>query len=269
MGLTSFVPYVRQKSCRYGEMLFNLHDMYVGRSLDLYGEFSEGEVDVFRQVVQPGQTVLDIGANIGCHSLFLARQVGPGGSVLAFEPQRLVFQMLCANLALNSIPNVFCYQAAAGTQPGQLLVPLADFYHENNLGGMGLGGHGFGEPVPVLTIDGLNLPACHLIKIDVEGMEEQVLRGAVQTLSRFKPILYVENDREDKSASLIRYLATLDYAMYWHCPPLYNRDNYAGNPQNVFGSIVSKNMLCVHRSIPTKIAGIPEVQVPPAQTSPL
>ena len=88
-------------------MLYNEHDIYIGRSLDLYGEFSEGECDVFRQLIQPGWTVLELGANIGSHTVFLAKRVGPSGRVIAFEPQRIVFQTLCANIALNNLLNVF------------------------------------------------------------------------------------------------------------------------------------------------------------------
>ena len=96
-----FPPFNRSAECRYGTLLFNQNDRFIGKSLELYGEYSEGEIDLFRQVVQPGTIVLEIGANIGTHTLFFARQVGHDGLVIAFEPQRLVFQCLCANMALN------------------------------------------------------------------------------------------------------------------------------------------------------------------------
>src|SRR5258707_14359705 len=107
------------KACRYGHMLYNIHDVYVGRSLDLYGEFSEGEVGLFRQLVKPGDLVLDVGANIGTHTLFFSQRIGATGRVLAFEPQRIVFQTLCANLAINSATNVWCYPHAVGGEPGE------------------------------------------------------------------------------------------------------------------------------------------------------
>ena len=83
MTASVFPPFNRLKVCRYGQMLFNVNDRYIGRSLDLYGEYSEGEVALFRQIVWPGDVVVDVGAHVGAHTLFFARQVGPAGRVLA------------------------------------------------------------------------------------------------------------------------------------------------------------------------------------------
>ncbi len=140
-----FVAFNHVKTCRYGTMVFNAFDRYVGRSLDLYGEFSEGEVEMFRQLVRPGDTVLDIGANIGAHTLFFARHVGPSGSVVAVEPQRVVFQTLCANLALNSVTNVWCLPCAAGAEPGETTVPHRNYAQSGNFGGVEVGGAAEGE----------------------------------------------------------------------------------------------------------------------------
>jgi FkbM family methyltransferase len=260
--VNTFEPFNRLKQCRHGLLLYNIHDMYIGRSLDLYGEFSEGEIELFGQFLKPGMVAVEVGANIGAHTVFLAQAVGPPGQVLAFEPQRVVFQTLCANMALNSIPNVQAFHAAVGQAAGEIVVPVLDYRQEHNFGGLGLGGHAYGERVPLMTLDSLQLPACHLLKVDVEGMEQPVLEGARETIGRLKPILYVENDRRDKAASLIRYIDGLDYHMYWHSPPLFNPNNHAGNAQNVFGSIVSINMLCCPKSLPQQIIGATKVEVP-------
>ena len=67
----------------------------------------------------------------------------------------------------------------------------------------------------------------------------------------------------NKSAALVRIIDDLGYAMYWHVPPLFNPNNYFGNPINVFGDTVSMNMLCVHRSVPLSVEGSRRVKVPP------
>ncbi|MBD2181524.1 FkbM family methyltransferase [Aerosakkonema funiforme] len=252
----------RLKKCRHGVFLYNINDTYIGRSLDLYGEYCEGEIVLFKQFVQPGNLVLDIGANIGVHTVFFAEAVGAQGTVMAFEPQRIIFQNLCANLALNSITNTYCYNVALGDAIGSVKVPVLDYNRANNFGGIELGSHIEGELVQVITVDSLNLPYCRLIKLDVEGMELQVLQGAVNTINRLKPILYVENDRLEKALSLLSYLHSLGYKMYWHITPLYNPNNYFQNAENIFGDIVSMNILCLHSSSSLTVSGLQPVEIP-------
>jgi FkbM family methyltransferase len=260
--LDSFPAIYRQKACRYGQMLYPIHDQYIGQSLELYGEYSEGEVEVFRQIVQPGDLVIEVGANIGAHTVFLAGQVGPAGRVMAFEPQRLLFHALCANVALNNLTNVRCVLAAVSDRPGTVHVPQFDLTKDNNYGNMRVEDFDFGETVEAMTLDGLDVSGCHFLKIDVEGMEEKVLRGGEGLINRSKPVLYVENDVEEKSDSLIRFIDSLGYEMYWHRPAYYNRDNFLGNPTNVFPNQGSMNMLCVHTSMPHNLVGLPRVVMP-------
>ena len=246
--LDQAIPFNKIKSCRHGVVCYNQNDMYIGKSFDLYGEFSEEEISLFRLLVKDKDVVLDIGANIGPHTLFLAKAVGPNGQVHAFEPQRIIFQTLCANMALNHITNAFCYNIALGEHSGTVFVPQVRPWEKFNFGGLSLGNYQLGEVVDVKTIDGLNLSKCNFIKIDTEGMELDVLMGASNTIKTLQPILYVENDRKDKSAALTKYIDSLGYDMYWHKPPLYNPENFFNNPENVFGDIVSLNMICLPRS---------------------
>ncbi|HWB10621.1 MAG TPA: FkbM family methyltransferase [Pirellulales bacterium] len=246
----------KTKLCRYGEMIYRPNDVYIGRSLDLYGEFSEQEVQLFRAVVQPGQTVLDVGANIGAHSVALARLVTVTGKVMAFEPQRGLFYALCGNVAQNNLRQVRCYLAAVGETAGTIAVPELDGDMQANYGGIGLA-DGLGsvptEPVPLMRIDDLQLSACHFIKVDVEGMEERVLRGAAETIRRFRPLLYVEDDRPDRSEDLRAFLFELGYELYVHRPELYNPANFAGHRENVFGRIVSLNLFGHPCDLPSPI----------------
>jgi FkbM family methyltransferase len=259
--LIEFPPFNQLADCRYGKMLFNRNDRYIGKSLNLYGEYSEGEIDVFRQIVKPGSLVVEVGANIGTHTLFFARQVGLEGAVVAFEPQRVVFQSLCANMALNSVTNVQCFHKAVGAEQGEILVPSLNPMREENYGGLSVEGSQQGEPTPMVTVDSLNLDRCTLLKVDVEGMERQVLAGAAKTITKCRPILYVENDRREKAAELVHFIDEFEYAMYWHLPPLFNPDNFLHNPTNVFGNTVSINMVCIHKSIPHTLDGFRPVQL--------
>ncbi|MBX9677301.1 MAG: FkbM family methyltransferase [Gemmataceae bacterium] len=239
-----------------------MNDMYVGQSLHHYGEFSQGEVNVFDQIVQEGDVVVEAGAHMGAHSLFLAKKVGPRGLLLAFEPQRLQFQLLCANMALNSIIGAICQQAALGAERGSLIVPVADPTRVANFGGLKIEGHESGDPVPLLQLDSFPLQRCKLLKVDVEGMEKQVLEGAKGIIQRHWPALYVENDRRDKSEALIRFIDALGYDMYWHRPPLFNPENFANNPVNIFADLVSANLLCLPKHAAQNMTGFRKVLLP-------
>lgn len=238
---------------RPGLMLLPRHDRYIGRALELYGEYSPGEAELFRRLVRPGQVVVEAGANVGAHTLALSALVGDDGRVVAFEMQRVLYQVLCANLALNGRTNVHGHLAVAGAAPGWTRVPRLDYHREGNFGGIAPGGPGDGERVPVVTIDSLDLTTCHLIKADVEGTELDVLRGADATIRRHRPLLYVENDRPERSTPLIAHLRDLGYDLYGHRPPLFDPGNFYRNAENVFPGLVSNNILGVPRDFPRSL----------------
>ena len=247
--------HLRLRRCCYGLMLYNLMDIYIGRSLDIYGEYCEEEARVYRRLLDRGQVVVDAGANIGCHTVLFASTVGPTGRVFAFEPQRVAFQMLCANLACNELWNVEAWPVGLGSSDGRLVAPPISYDSEGNFGDLSLSQDGPGEEVAVTTIDNLGLDACHLIKIDVQGMEREVLLGAAETKKNHRPLLYVENDLREKSKALIGQIFEMDYRLYWHVPRLYNPDNYRGEKRNVFGDTVNVNMLCLPREDGRQIEG--------------
>jgi len=230
--------------CRYGRMVYPAGDKYVGGSLALYGEFSEGEAAVFKRLVKEGDLVVEAGANLGTHTVLLARLAGPKGAVLAFEPQPMLHQALCANLALNSITNVMAERCGLGNRAQTLHIPVVDYGSKDNFGGIGLDLVEEGEPVQVRRLDSYGLGACSFIKIDVEGMERQVLEGASGTIQALRPMMYIENDRRGNSPELIELLRAMGYALWWHVTPLFRPDNFAGNKDNVFGGVASINMLC-------------------------
>lgn len=257
---------------RHGMVLFNRNDTVVGRSIATYGEYFESEVEVFRRMVRPAAHVADIGANIGTHTLALAAIVGAAGWVYAFEPQRLVFQTLCANVALNSLENVDCEPLALADRAGQIAVEELDPHASNNFGGLPLGSSAANRSVRTLTLDAyLGGRRLDFAKIDIQGMEEACLRGARDTLRQHRTVLYVENDQPEKSPALLAYLHGIDYATYWHLPPFFNPANMAGTAEIIHpvGYIDTDgpfllcngfaiNMLCVPRSLGARINGLLE-----------
>jgi len=247
--------------CRHGLMLYNVNDTHVGRSLSIYGEWCEPEVEIFSQILRKGDVAIDVGANIGAHTVPMAKLVGAKGTIIAFEPQRVVFQTLCANIAHNSLANVFCYQSAIGDQPGTILVPPLDPNAKNNFGAFTVSGFQQGEPVGMIRLDDLPIRACRLIKIDVEGMELSVLRGAEQLIRGCMPVLYVENNRPAQSRELIRFIHLLGYDLYWHDPPLFNPNNFFKSAEDIFAGERAQNMLCWPHQGHMTVQGLRRVEV--------
>jgi FkbM family methyltransferase len=226
-------------------MIYPPKDQFVGRSLLLYGEFSEGEAAFFRQVVHGGDVVVEVGANLGTHTVALARFAGRTGALLAFEPQPMLYQILCANLALNNVTNVRAEKCGLGSRSHTLFIPPLDYAGNHNFGSLSLELVDAGEPVQVKRLDSYGLPKCAFIKMDVEGMEQQALEGAANTIGATRPLMYVENDRQAKSHDLIQLLLAMEYTLWWHLTRLFNPDNIARNRTNVFPISVSINMFCV------------------------
>ena len=245
---------------RHGTFVVNRNDTYIGRAMIEYGECIELEWVFLQQFAGENDIVIDVGANIGTHTVNFAKAVGPSGRVVAIEPQPVIFQTLCANLALNSLTNTDAVHCGCGNVASLVRIPPYNYAVEGNFGGISLTESADGVEVEVRKLDDLfHLPRLKLIKIDVEGMEADVIDGARRVIETFHPVLYVENDRQNKSKDLIELIANLGYRTWWHLPPLYNSNNYFGNTENIYKNIVSINMLCVHSSVKVNVGGLREV----------
>jgi len=224
------VPFTIIVPTAYGQMLVNRHDINQTGALVKTGlAVDHNDIALLTQVLQllgTDLTVLDIGANFGAFALAFAQCVGARGRVHAFEPQRVLFHMLAGSVALNSLTNVFCHHLALGDREGRLEIPQFDYSQPLNFGSIEFTaeqrepltqrrGHdpARAEYVALMPIDRLALPQVHLMKIDAEGMELQVLAGAAETLRRCRPVLYVEFLKSDKAA-LRQFVAAHNYDVH-------------------------------------------------------
>ena len=126
----------------YGNMIFPRNDMVVGRSLPLYGEWSEGENIVMSQFVNNGDSVIDIGANIGTTAISLSRSVGESGNVFAFEPQQIISQCLSANVLLNNIKNIEVYTLAVSSKSGWVYLDTDELSMKGRYGSVSIADKG-------------------------------------------------------------------------------------------------------------------------------
>jgi FkbM family methyltransferase len=243
---------------RHGLMLAHTLDKYVGMALIKYGEFAPRELLAFESFVRPGDVVIDGGANQGALALPLSRMVGDSGLVICFEPQRLTFQVLNANMALNCRPNVMTYQLALGAEEGTAHFERLDLTRPQSVGSLAAGSEG--ASVPVVTVDSLGLPRLKLLKLDVEGAERAALRGAAETIARCQPVLYVENDKLEHELGVIDDLLALGYRPFWHLTEMVGFPNWRGDEENVFErdgeQEVNFNLLCLPPGDPFAMAAL-------------
>lgn len=212
----------------HGLMYLLETDTVVSEKLRSTGDFAPDEKVFLSELITQGDTVLDVGANIGNHTRFFSQVVGSSGRVLSFEPQRFLFHILCANVLLGPFRNVWTYRCAVGNELGAVEVPVPNYERPNNYGGFSLSFATTKEAGEITTIDNVNPDNCHLIKIDVEGMELSVLQGAFKTIQRTRPFIYFEDNRPQLREELLKYAhEVLEYRLYRH------RENVFGHHREV------------------------------------
>jgi FkbM family methyltransferase len=248
-------PYCLVQS-RHGWMLANLNDIYMGAAMATYGEASELELAFLVALAHHPGLVVEVGANMGIFTVPLAQALREQGrQLVAFEPQPVIFQQLCANLALNGLMNVTAWPFACGEEQGVVTFPRVDYLKAGNFGGISMSssapaaGNACVQAPCVRLDDMLPRERVGLLKIDVEGFELRVLKGSRALVQRSRPLLYVENDRVDNSHELIEWLWAASYNLWWHTPPLFNPHNFFGVARNLYGRIASFNMLGVPREV--------------------
>ena len=193
------------------------------------GGYEPHMAHLFRLLIRAGGVAIDVGANVGAHTLTLAHLVGPSGRVLAFEPNPVVRHKLVANLNLNGLENVSIFDTALGSMNHKLMlrVPKKDSPEASNPGLASI--WALDSPhdlVEVIVrpfddvVEELSLQHIDLVKIDVQGFEEPVLRGMRSSLSRFSPIVVFEYEdwawsKSNSQWHLVKSLFdSLDYVLW-------------------------------------------------------
>ena len=184
----------------YGKFVLNRHCAYQAEALIKTGyPHIEEELAKILSIVRSlpeGSVIVDAGANIGLVSIPVALEVkAKGGVVHAFEVQRMMFYALCGSAALNDLGNLYVYHQALGASAGKVNAGQPDYGIPQDFGLYSLTSPTSGairEDVTVVAIDDLGLPRLDFLKIDVEGMEPEVLKGARNAIHDFAPWCWVE-----------------------------------------------------------------------------
>ncbi len=237
--------------------------MCIGQSLARYGEWAEDEIALLSPYLPEGGVALDVGANVGVHSIAFAKRVGPAGHVIAIEGQPAAFTLLAHNIVANGLSGVVtALPLLAGANEalvGHAVTPITDnvgaksFFsdvHGKDIHGNAVSSYALltGRIVNVklalIPLNDLNLDRCDLIKIDVEGMEIDVLNGANALIEKSRPTIYFEH-AVGEIGPAYRLLSSLGYRLFWHVANPYNRLNFKGDTHNIFGGNTELNILAV------------------------
>lgn len=172
----------------------------------------EAELPFVRALLRPGDTFVDVGANIGVYSVIAAVR---GARVLAFEPNRSARETLKANVALNHVEARVQVESCALADFSGVARFTTDLESSNHLE---VDSEATGEVVEVRELDSMVDPGAPvtLIKIDAEGFDEAVLRGARLTLERDRPVLIVETWSGAKSIRRLLGMLEYEFFLYEH-----------------------------------------------------
>lgn len=226
-------------STKYGKMHIIDSDKVVSQSLTLYGEWADDELNLLAQIISPEMCVLDVGAFIGTHSLAFSKFVGNQGKVYSFEPRREIYAILVENLATNECNNVTALNMGLDEKKSILDLPSIDINELVNFGGLALDSD-FCSPnsvtyqVDISTLDGLGIEQIDIIKLDVEGMERNVLNGAIDTITQCRPIIFCECNSLASGNEILAFCQARQYDTYGFLASAYNPNNFNAVKNNIF-----------------------------------
>lgn len=161
------------------------------------GRFSEAHFENLVRIALPADaTALDIGANIGTHTVLLAKHL-TAGHVFAFEPQSLTHAILQSNVVRNALDNVTVYPFAVSDETGRVIaihLPVADTFNSGIAAVSDTSQ--LGDKTLTYRLDDLGLPQVDFVKMDVQGSEMRALQGAAALIARDRPLMFVEIEEQ-------------------------------------------------------------------------
>lgn len=176
---------------------------YIQSLLYVFGDYEYSTIAFLHNVIKHQDIIIDVGANIGYLSLVCSKLVGTNGMVLSFEPDPLNFSYLKENIALNNANNISAHQLALSNQNSVLKLYHSKIDHNAGAHSMMYNERVVSEDyveIQAMIFDNTeiqkSIPKVDFIKIDVEGVEMDVLQGMYQTIQKHKPMLLIEISAE-------------------------------------------------------------------------
>ena len=234
------------QNTEYGAFLTDKND-YIGDEVCQNGVWEPEIIDVYTSLIQPHYTIVDIGAHMGFHTINFAKN---GSQIYAFEPQKHLYNQICANVFLNELnEKITCFNIGLGETNKRSSFGSLDRHNTLNwnegytvelinYGGRSLEDNLGTDEIEIRTLDSFNFTP-HFIKMDVEGYELKTFQGAKQTLKKHHPILLFEsfpNSKED----VFNFLKGIGYEIYTVPHTSQIADFIAIHPQFKDYSLISK-----------------------------
>lgn len=225
------------KELKWGSFILLRNDL-ISNVASNYGEWSEAEVDLYKVILNADSNVVEVGSNIGLHAVPLS-SICHRGKVFCFEPQRHIFNILCGNIAINNRLNIYAFNKAIGDKYEVVALPEADYTRQWNYGSFSVDKgysteENFGstdntcdtEIVKLDSVKILQKVKVDFIKIDVEGFEPNVLKGAESMIKKDRPFIFMETLNEKPVNECIDLLHKLNYQGFAFASARERKNNF-------------------------------------------
>jgi hypothetical protein len=219
--------------CRHGILQYLPDEPLIGDAIGWYGEYREAELELLGRLIEAGSTVMEVGAGIGAHAVFLGRLLGEGGHLFLYEGRPVVKRILQQNLGANRIGNTTLMRRMLGrpeTAPGATAGMVTE------------------------TLDELRLERLDWLKSNetVSGLD--VLAGAGDTLWRLRPRLLLAASNEAEVSAIADRVKEFGYRCWRMATPLYNPDNFNRREADIFSGQIAWSVLAIPEEIEVDLA---------------
>jgi len=218
---------------RYGMLQHLPETPFEGASLRIYGEYLQGQVQLVQSLIAQNATILDVHSGVGAQTIAIAQMIGPGGHVLAFEPDKRRHRVLGRNLAANGVGNVTALyrDVSAEASPGAGRKPCVQDVQTSGIRPTAEGA--------VDTVDGLRLVRLDLLKINGSADFEKVLEGAGGTLWRCRPRVFIAVADRTWAERARERMRGFGYRCWLHESPHFTPSNFNKIDRDVFRGVTA------------------------------
>jgi hypothetical protein len=220
--------------CRHGILQYLPDEPLLGDALGWYGEYREAELELLGRLIEAGSTVMEVGAGVGAHAVFLGRMLGEGGHLFLYEGRPVVKRILQQNLGANRIGNTTLMRRMLG-RPGETTPGAAT-------GGV------------TETLDELRLERLDWLKSNETVSALEVLAGAEETLWRLRPRLLLAASSEAEVNGIAERVKEYGYRCWRMATPLYSADNFNRREADIFAGRIAWSVLAIPEEIEVDLA---------------